>query len=260
MTATDTARDELRPTRPKGEVELEVDDVHAYYGDSHVLHGASLTVPRGAVVGLLGRNGMGKTTLVKSITGLLPTRGGRILFRGEEIHALAPHLIARRGIALVPQGRRNFGSLRVRENLELPRSRFTRRPREVGPDDWTVERVFAQFPHLDRRQNARAETLSGGEAQMLTIGRALMANPALLVMDEPSEGLAPSVIDMVREVLLGLKQRDLSVLLVEQNFDLAMSVCDHIHVLSEGTVVHSSTVEEFAERRDVQDQHLGLHG
>jgi branched-chain amino acid transport system ATP-binding protein len=260
MSGTGTTYEDAAPPAPGTDVELEVRDVHAYYGESHVLHGASLTVPRGAVVGLLGRNGMGKTTLVKTITGLLPAKKGQILFRGEEIQDLQPHHIARRGISLVPQGRRNFGSLRVVENLELPQSRFTRRSRNLGPDDWTLERVLAQFPHLDRRQNARAATLSGGEAQMLTIGRALMANPALLVMDEPSEGLAPSVIDMVREVLAGLRERDLSVLLVEQNFDLAMSVSDYIHVLSEGVVVYSGTAAEFAERRDVQDQHLGIYG
>lgn len=238
--------------------DLEVRDVHTYYGDSYVLQGASLSVPRGVVAGLLGRNGMGKTTLVRTIAGLTPSRRGEIGFRGQPIERLPPYEIARLGIALVPQGRRIFGSLRTIENLTLPASKLARRTRAVGPDAWDVKRVFELFPHLERRQFARAGTLSGGEAQMLAIGRALMANPELLIMDEPSEGLAPVIIDEIRRVVLELKDRRLSVLLVEQNLELAVAVCDLIYILSEGQVVYEGEPEEFARRDDIRHQYLGI--
>lgn len=254
MAATETGA----TVEPEEQVGLQVRDVETYYGESHVLHGASLRVPEGVVASLLGRNGMGKTTLVRSITGLTPPRHGEVLFKDQPITGLPPYRIARLGIILVPQGRRVFGSLRTKQNLTLPASRVARRRRTAGSGGWDIQDVFDLFPQLAERQSARARNLSGGEAQMLAIGRALMANPKLLIMDEPSEGLAPVVIEEIQRVILELKQQGLTVLLVEQNLELAMAVSDRTFVLYEGKIVYAGSASEFSKQKNIQTEYLGV--
>jgi branched-chain amino acid transport system ATP-binding protein len=209
---------------------LSVQEIHTYYADSYVLQGLSLELQKGRIVAILGRNGMGKTTLVRSVAGLTPPRAGNILFDGKPIHELAPYEIARRGIALVPQGRRIFKSLSVLENLLLPSSRMAvgRRaaPKGTTTPRWDQEEVLNQFPQLRERIRNLGTALSGGEQQMLAIARALMTNPDLILMDEPSEGLAPRIVQQVGEILIGLRERNHSILLVEQNLGLALSVAD----------------------------------
>ena len=235
---------------PEAVAVLDVRDVHTFYGDSHVLHGVSLTVARGEVVTILGRNGMGKTTLIRSIIGFSPARSGSIHFKGEDVTRWAPFRSVERGMGLVPQGRRVFPSLTVRENLDVAARR--------GGGRWTVSRVFTLFPRLEERARNRATKLSGGEQQMLAIGRALMTNPDLLLMDEPTEGLAPLLVREVGRVIADLKREGLSILLVEQNLPLALSVADRAHVLSRGRIVHSSTAAELAANHEVQSKHLGV--
>ncbi len=227
---------------------LEVEDLHTFYGDSHVLHGVSLRVRAGEVVTILGRNGMGKTTLIRSIIGFTPARRGAVRFLGQDITGWPPFRAVERGMGLVPQGRRVFPSLTVRENLEVA----------ARGHGWTVDRVFALFPRLAERARNRANRLSGGEQQMLAIGRALMTNPVLLLMDEPTEGLAPLLVREVGRVIAELKREGLSILLVEQNLPLALSVADRAHVLSRGEIVHSSTPKELAENHEVQARYLGV--
>ncbi|HYB42745.1 MAG TPA: ABC transporter ATP-binding protein, partial [Candidatus Methylomirabilis sp.] len=209
---------------------LDVQDLHAYYGESHVLQGISLTVGAGEVVAILGRNGVGKTTLVRAIIGFTPPRRGAVRFKGRDVAGLPSFRMSALGLALVPQGRRVFPSLTVRENLEVARRRDGR---------WSLERVYALFPRLGERQGNRANNLSGGEQQMLAIGRALMADPDLLLMDEPTEGLAPLLVREVGRVIGDLRADGLSILLVEQNLPLAVSVADRLHIMSRGRIVHS---------------------
>ena len=238
---------------------LRVEDVHTYYGDSYVLQGLSLAVPRNQIVALLGRNGMGKTTLIRSVAGLTPPRAGTIVFDGAPLTGLRPHAIAQRGVGLVPQGRRTFPSLTVRENLLLPTSALARR-RDHGAagDRWTLDQVLREFPSLAERVRQRARHLSGGEQQMLAIGRALMSNPLLILMDEPSEGLAPVIVRQLAEIMRGLRAHGHSVLLVEQNVDLALAVADYVYVLATGRVVHEGPIAEVARRPEVLGQHLGI--
>jgi branched-chain amino acid transport system ATP-binding protein len=216
---------------------LEVDGLHTYYGESHVLHGVSLRVDPGEVLAILGRNGMGKTTLIRSIVGFTPPRDGRVRYKDTELTALPPYRMVSLGVALVPQGRRVFPSLSVRENLDVARH---------GTGRWSLEQVYALFPRLRERAGNRANKLSGGEQQMLAIGRALMSNPDLLLLDEPTEGLAE------------LKRGGLSILLVEQNLGLALSVADRIHVLSRGQIVHTGTPAELMRNDDVKTRYLGV--
>jgi len=228
---------------------LSVADVHTYYGDSHVLHGVSLGVAPGEVVAILGRNGMGKTTLIRSVVGFTPPRRGRVHFKGEDITAWAPFRRVERGMALVPQGRRVFASLSVRENLDVARS---------GAGRWDLERVYGLFPRLRERAPNRANKLSGGEQQMLAIGRSLMSNPALLLMDEPTEGLAPLLVREVGRVIGELKREGLSILLVEQNLPMAAAVADRVHVLSRGTIVYSGTPAALMTDESVKARYLGV--
>jgi branched-chain amino acid transport system ATP-binding protein len=228
---------------------LEVRDVHTYYGESHVLHGVSLAVGDGEVLTILGRNGMGKTTLIRSIIGFTPPRRGAVHLRGEDVAGWPPYRRVARGMALVPQGRRVFPSLSVRENLEVARA---------GSGRWTLERVYALFPRLRERAGNRANKLSGGEQQMLAIGRALMSNPALLLMDEPTEGLAPLLVREVGRVIGELKREGLSILLVEQNLPLALGVADRVHILSRGQIVYSGAPAALAADEDVKSRHLGV--
>ena len=228
---------------------LAVADVHTYYGDSHVLHGVSLGVAPGEVVAILGRNGMGKTTLIRSVVGFTPPRRGRVSFKGDDITAWAPFRRIERGMALVPQGRRVFASLSVRENLDVARG---------GAGRWDRERIFGLFPRLRERAANRANKLSGGEQQMLAIGRSLMSNPALLLMDEPTEGLAPLLVREVGRVIGELKREGLSILLVEQNLPMAAAVADRVHVLSRGEIVYSGTPGELLADEAVKSRFLGV--
>jgi branched-chain amino acid transport system ATP-binding protein len=228
---------------------LDVEAVHTYYGESHILHGVSLAVRRGEAVALLGRNGVGKTTLIRSIVGFTPPRAGAVRLDGAPIHALPPHRIARRGIGLVPQGRRIFAPLSVVENLQLG-------ARRAG--GWTAERVYEVFPRLRERRLQGGGTLSGGEQQMLAVARALMTNPRLLLLDEPSEGLAPLIVREIGRVLVRLKSEGLSILLVEQNVPLALRVADRVYVMSKGQIVYQGAPAELEADEDVKRRFLGV--
>jgi branched-chain amino acid transport system ATP-binding protein len=233
---------------------LRIDGLEAYYGDSHVLHGVSFALRAGEVLALLGRNGAGKTTCISSIMGLLPPREGSIALFGRPIAGLPPETISRAGVGLVPQGRRVFPSLSVRENLDIARQRerTTDRP-------WTLERIWQLFPQLAERKRQLAGSLSGGEQQMLAIGRALMGNPGVLLMDEPSEGLAPLIVAEVGRTIGTLKADGQSILLVEQNSRLAMSLADHVVILNTGRVVFDGRVEEATADEDLIAQNLGVY-
>jgi branched-chain amino acid transport system ATP-binding protein len=244
---------------------LAVRDIHTYYGDSYVLHGLSLTLRAGEIVAILGRNGMGKTTLIRSVAGLTPPRRGEVTFRGSSILGKTPYAISQSGIAIVPQGRRIFKSLSVRENLALPTSSLAGRGHAhqvAGRKHWTMDEVLREFPQLHERLSSAGGSLSGGEQQMLAIGRALMANPKLILMDEPSEGLSPKLVQRVEAIMLRLRESGLSILLVEQNLQLALSVADSIYVISSGSFVFHGTPGELSARKDILDSHLGVaaHG
>jgi branched-chain amino acid transport system ATP-binding protein len=228
---------------------LELREVHTYYGDSHVLHGVSLGVAAGEVVAILGRNGAGKTTLIRSVIGFTPARQGVIRFKGVDITGWPPFRAVARGMGLVPQGRRVFPSLTVLENLDVAR-------RDGGR--WTLPRVLALFPRLGERARHRAGKLSGGEQQMLAIGRALMTSPDLLLLDEPTEGLAPLIVREVGRIIGELKREGLSILLVEQNLPLALSVADRVHVLSRGQIVHTAPPAVLAADDEVKSRYLGV--
>ena len=229
---------------------LDVDAVHTYYGESHVLHGVSLAVRAGEAVALLGRNGVGKTTLIRSIIGFTPPREGAVRLDGAPIHRLPAFRIAKRGIGLVPQGRRIFAPLSVGENLLLGA-----RP---GAGAWTAERVWELFPRLHERRLQSGGTLSGGEQQMLAVARALMTNPRLLLLDEPSEGLAPLIVREIGRVLVRLKRGGLPILLVEQNVPLALRVADRVYVMSKGQIVYEGTPAELDAAEDVKRRFLGV--
>jgi branched-chain amino acid transport system ATP-binding protein len=230
---------------------LEVHDIHTFYGEAYVLQGLSLTLEQGQILGLLGRNGVGKTTLVNSIVGFNPPRRGRIIFKGMDITQVSSFETVRGGMGLVPQGRRVFPSLSVEENLLVA-------ARGIERHGWDLERVYRLFPRLRERRNQRARTLSGGEQQMLAIGRGLMTNPDCLIMDEPSEGLAPIIIQGVWEAIGKLKQEGLSILLVEQNASLALKLVDYVHVMSKGQVVYSALPDELWANDQVKSSYLGI--
>ncbi len=227
---------------------LEVDGIHTYYDESHVLHGVSLRVAPGEAVALLGRNGAGKTTAIRSIVGFTPPRAGRVLFEGQAIERWPAYRIARRGLALVPQGRRIFAPLSVRENLLLG----------ARAEGWTLERVFELFPRLRERQAQLGGTLSGGEQQMLAIARALLTNGRLLLLDEPSEGLAPLIVREIGTILTALKAERLSLLLVEQNYHLALRVADRVYVMNKGRIVYEGTPAGLEADEEVKRRYLGV--
>ncbi len=240
---------------------LAVREIHTYYGDSYVLQGLSLTLRKGEIAAILGRNGMGKTTLIRSIAGLTPPRTGEIVYRGQPLRGKPPYAIAQAGIAIVPQGRRIFRSLSVRENLLLPTSvlaRSARRADTPNAQRWDFDAVLAEFPQLAERVDHSGGSLSGGEQQMLAIGRALMANPEVILMDEPSEGLSPRLVQQVQEIMRRLRARGQTILLVEQNLELALSVADAVCVLSAGRFVFQGTPDALRHETAILDQHLGI--
>jgi branched-chain amino acid transport system ATP-binding protein len=228
---------------------LRILNIHTYYGDSYVLQGISFEVGEGKVIAILGRNGTGKTTLVRSIVGFTPPRQGQILFKDIDITRMPSHKIVRMNLGLVPQGRRIFSSLSVLENLRVGAR---------GSDGWNEERIFSLFPLLKDRGHHKGNELSGGEQQMLAIARALMTNPELLLMDEPTEGLAPLLVRTIGDAILQLKGGGLSTLLVEQNLRFAIKVADHTHVLSKGMIVYSSAPGELWQNEDIKAQYLGI--
>ena len=230
---------------------LEVQDIHTYYGDAYVLQGLSLKLEQGQILGLLGRNGVGKTTLVNSICGFVPPRRGKIIFKGDDITTIPSFETVRGGMGLVPQGRRVFPTLSVEENLLVAE-------RHAERHGWNLERVYNMFPRLRERRVQRAKTLSGGEQQMLAIGRGLMSNPDCLIMDEPSEGLAPIIIQGVWEAIAKLKQEGMSILLVEQNASLALKLVDYVHVMSKGQVVYSARPEALQANEQIKHSYLGI--
>jgi branched-chain amino acid transport system ATP-binding protein len=233
---------------------LELIDIHTYYGESYVLRGVSLQISEGSVVALLGRNGMGKTTAIRSIIGFTPPRRGQIFFQRKEIRDLSPNKIAKLGIGLVPQGRYIFPSLSVKENLTMS-------ARGAGKaDSWSLNKVYALFPILKERSNSRGTLLSGGEQQMLAIGRALMTNPQLILMDEPSEGLAPLIVREVGKIIFQLKQKGFSILLVEQNLPMALKVADYLYILSNGEVVYESNPEQLRSNDEIKAKYIGVAG
>jgi branched-chain amino acid transport system ATP-binding protein len=229
---------------------LAVQGLHAYYGESHVLQGVDLDVAAGEVVSLIGRNGAGKTTTIASIAGFLRPRGGSVRIHGADLTGAPAHRVARAGVALVPQGRRIFGDLTVRENLAV-----AARPM---PNGWDESGVLDLFPSLARRRAVRGDQLSGGEQQMLAIARALMRNPTVLLLDEPSEGLAPKLVEQVGDILTKLRATELALLLVEQNLGLATRVGQRILVMNKGTIVFAGTPAELAADRDVETRYLGV--
>ena len=207
---------------------LKLDKIHTYYGLVHMLQGVSLEIAEGEVVALLGRNGAGKTTALKSIMGLAPSRQGKVLFEDQDITGLPPHVIARQGIAYVPASRGIFMTLTSMENLNIVRTKGAR---------WDTEDVFRRFPKLAQLKRRRGRSLSGGEQQMLAIGRALVTDPSLILLDEPSQGLAPMVVELVVEMLRELKSEGVSMLLVEQNLQMALDLAERVYILDQGRVV-----------------------
>jgi len=230
---------------------LNVENINTYYGEAHILHNVSLKVARGETVCLLGRNGAGKTTTLRSIMGLTPAKQGEILFKEEDISKLMPHLIARKGIGWVPDNRRIFPTLTVQRNLEIARRSLTHK-------DWDLEEIYMHFPTLERLKDHKGEFLSGGEQQMLAIARTLMGNPVLLLLDEPSEGLAPKIVKEVMNIIMELKKKDISILLVEQNSVMALSVSQRSYILDDGRIVFESTAKELDGNKELKKELLGI--
>ena len=232
---------------------LEMRDVHTYYGTSHVLFGVSLDVAQGETVCLMGRNGAGKTTTFRSIVGLNPPRSGSILFHGKEIAGAKVHRIARLGVGYVPEDRQIFPNLTVRENLEIGQSSGARRK-----EGWSVEKAYALFPVLAKYDRKPGGQLSGGEQQMLTIGRTLMGNPDLVLLDEPTEGLAPVVVIALKEMILRLKEMGTTILLSEQNVKFAVKVSDRVFIIDNGAIRYRNDIEGFRNDEAVQKKYLAV--
>jgi branched-chain amino acid transport system ATP-binding protein len=232
---------------------LSLSSIDAFYTDSHVLHAVSFTLNSGRVLALLGRNGAGKTTCMNAVIGFVPPRDGEIRLFGEPISRLSPEAISHKGIGLVPQGRRVFPTLTVRENLIV-----ARQSRTSANGYWTLERVLELFPSLRERQQQHAGSLSGGEQQMLAIGRALMSNPRVLLMDEPSEGLAPRIVAEVGHIIARLKQAGQSIVLVEQNVKLALGLADDVVMLNTGRVVFTGSAAQVRDDSALITHHLGV--
>ncbi|HLG71243.1 MAG TPA: ABC transporter ATP-binding protein [Chloroflexota bacterium] len=229
---------------------LQVEDIHTYYGDSHILQGVSLNVNPGELVCLVGRNGAGKTTTIRSIIGFNKPRAGKVTYEGKDTTGMPPYKIAKMGIGLVPQGRRIFPDLSVQENLLFAHDKKR--------GSWDLNKVYSVFPRLKERQKNRGDQLSGGEQQMLAIARALLMNPSLILMDEPSEGLAPLIVREIGRIIKEVKNEGLSVLLVEQNLALGLSVADRCYVLNKGRIVYESSPDELRQNEQVKHQYLGV--
>ena len=231
---------------------LSVENIHTFYGQSHILQGTSLEVKPHECIALLGRNGAGKTTTLRSIMGLAPPQEGRIYFKGQEIHRLKPFQISSIGIALVPEDRQVFSTLTVEENLYIGFQK------DKSKDGWNIERVFDEFPSLAERRHNRGHQLSGGEQQMLTIARALMTNPDLLLLDEPSEGLSPLVVEKVFKIIHEIKTEGLPIVLVEQNVQATKSVANHYYIIEQGQNVFTGSHMEFWSQPQLQEKYLGV--
>ena len=231
---------------------LELHDINTFYGDRQVLRDVSFEVKAGKVVVLLGRNGMGKTTTMRSIIGFNPPQSGSIIFNGKNIAGMSPEKIARAGIGLVPQGRMIFPSLTVTENLIIA-ARGT-----DSDNSWTLEKVYGRFPKLKDRAKLKSKLLSGGEQQMLAMARALMINPKLILLDEPSEGLAPIMVEEIWKIVRKLKEHNYSILLVEQNISQALDIADYTYIMSKGSIVYESTPEELRKNEAVLNKYLGV--
>jgi branched-chain amino acid transport system ATP-binding protein len=230
---------------------FEIKDMHTFYGESHILHGVSLEIEKGEIVALLGRNGVGKSTTLKSIMGLARPRRGSVQFKGQEIVGLRPHKICRLGVGYVPEERRIFPHLTVRENLLIG----LKLDQKVD-DPWTIEKVYGYFPQLEQRAGQKGSHLSGGEQQMLTIGRTLMGNPEVLLVDEPTEGLAPLLVRMVVDILQSIHDKNGSILLVEQAMDVALSLANRAYVMSKGEIVFRGTGKELQDNEGVRKRYL----
>ena len=230
---------------------LKLDEIHTYYGLVHMLQGVSLEIAEGEVVAILGRNGAGKTTALKSIMGLAPARQGQILFKDQDIIGLPPHLIARQGIAYVPASRGIFMTLTSMENLKIVGAKGAR---------WDTEDVFRRFPKLVPLKRRRGRSLSGGEQQMLAIGRALVTGPSLILLDEPSQGLAPMVVELVVDMLRELKSEGVSMLLVEQNLQMALDLAERVYILDQGEVVFDGSAQELKNNDQLTASYLGVSG
>ena len=230
---------------------LKLDEIHTYYGLVHMLQGVSLEIAEGEVVALLGRNGAGKTTALKSIMGLAPARQGKVLFEDQDITGLPPHLIARQGIAYVPASRGIFMTLTSMENLKIVRAKGAR---------WSTEDVFRRFPKLAPLKRRRGRSLSGGEQQMLAIGRALVTGPSLILLDEPSQGLAPMVVELVVDMLRELKSEGVSMLVVEQNLQMALDLAERVYILDQGEVVFNGSAQELKNNDQLTASYLGVSG
>ncbi len=233
--------------------ELEVSDIHSFYGKSHILFGISLSVPKGSVVGLIGRNGAGKSTTLKSIIGLVTPMQGVVVYRGEKISGLPPYQIARKGVGYVPEDRRVFSDLTVKENLEI----MTRvRPRLA--DGWSIEKIFDFFPVLARLSSHRGMELSGGEQQMLTIARTLMLNPSILLLDEPTEGLAPIIVSEIQALIKEIS-KETTILLAEQNLKFVLNLINYAYVIDQGKIVYEGSAEQLEGDREARERFLGVN-
>lgn len=232
---------------------LEIEGLNAYYGRAHILQGVGFSMGRGEVLALMGRNGAGKSTTMKAVMGLVPPQAGRVTFEGHSIAGLEPFEIARLGIGYVPEDRRVFSELSVMENLSV-----AQRPKREGAPHWTPERLFALFPNLGRMKDRPGGAMSGGEQQMLTIARTLMGNPSLVLLDEPSEGLAPVIVEEMAKTILALKSEGLSVLISEQNLHFAGSVADRATIIEKGLIRFTGTMAELKANEAVRAQYLSV--
>lgn len=235
---------------------LQVEALHAHYAKSHILHGVTLSVEPGEIVCLLGRNGVGKSTTLKSLMGLVKPSGGRIKFKGQDISGLAAYRVARLGLGYVPEERRIFPTISVKENLLMGIKPGRGAGLRANSKAWTLERVYAFFPRLRERENQRAGTLSGGEQQMLTTGRTLMGNPELLLVDEPTEGLAPMIVEQVERILTEIHRDGIPILLVEQALETALGLAHRVYVMSKGEIVFSGSTQELKANEQVRKQYL----
>ncbi len=229
---------------------LQVEDIHTYYGTSHIIQGLSLDLNVNEVVCLIGRNGAGKTTTLRSIMGLTPTRMGHIRFKGEEITGQRPYAIARKGIGYVPEDRRIFSDLTVKDNLEIAR-------RGKGDQGWTIPKIYEFFPKLKELEKHLGSEMSGGEQQMLAIARSLMGNPELILIDEPSQGLAPIIVESMVDLLKRLKEK-ISILLVEQNVILALDVSDRGYVIEKGLILYQGSMEDLKDNKEIEEKYLAV--